>query len=102
LAFARKCTTPPPKPVQLIVQIAEFLRRGWSEVDIAGLIGGNLLRVLRAVEGVKEQMSSLPPSSAIYGTRKDLPAINWGGPGGAYLPPGVKQIVGQGRVRDEL
>jgi membrane dipeptidase len=30
--------------------VAEFLRRGYDEEDIAGILGGNLLRVWRAVE----------------------------------------------------
>lgn len=30
--------------------VAEFLRRGYSEEDIAGILGGNLLRAWRAVE----------------------------------------------------
>jgi membrane dipeptidase len=29
---------------------AELLRRGWSERAIAGLLGGNVMRVLRAAE----------------------------------------------------
>ena len=31
---------------------AELLRRGWTEPDCAALAGGNLLRALRAAEGV--------------------------------------------------
>jgi membrane dipeptidase len=34
------------------VLMVELLRRGWSEADIAGLAGGNLLRVLREAERV--------------------------------------------------
>ena len=30
--------------------IAELIRRGWSEENLAKLAGGNMLRVLRAVE----------------------------------------------------
>ena len=30
--------------------VAEFIRRGYSEQDIAKILGGNLLRVWRAVE----------------------------------------------------
>jgi membrane dipeptidase len=32
--------------------LAELMRRGWSDSDIAGLAGGNLLRVLREAERV--------------------------------------------------
>lgn len=69
---------------------------------MAGLMGGNLLRVLRQVEAVKGQMGSTPPSSMIYEQRTDLPATNWGGPNGAYLPPGVKSLLAKRAVRDEL
>jgi membrane dipeptidase len=31
---------------------AELIRRGWSDADLAGLVGGNLLRALRAAERV--------------------------------------------------
>jgi membrane dipeptidase len=31
---------------------AELIRRGWSDADLAGLAGGNLLRALRAAERV--------------------------------------------------
>lgn len=34
------------------VLMVELLRRGWSEADIAGLAGGNLLRALREAERV--------------------------------------------------
>jgi membrane dipeptidase len=34
------------------VLLVELMRRGWSDADIAGLAGGNLLRVLRAAERV--------------------------------------------------
>lgn len=34
------------------VLLAELMRRGWSDADIAGLAGGNLLRVLRQAERV--------------------------------------------------
>jgi membrane dipeptidase len=31
--------------------LAELARRGWSAADLAGLAGGNVLRVLRATDG---------------------------------------------------
>jgi membrane dipeptidase len=36
--------------------IAELLRRGWSEDDVRRLVGGNVLRVLRAAERVAREM----------------------------------------------
>jgi len=36
----------------------EMVRRGYSEEEIRKLWGGNLLRVLRAVEGVAEEIQS--------------------------------------------
>ena len=35
--------------------IAEFLRRGYSEKDIAKILGGNLLRVWRQVEAYAQE-----------------------------------------------
>ena len=32
--------------------IAELLRRGWSDQDVRKLVGLNILRVMRAAEGV--------------------------------------------------
>jgi len=34
------------------VLFVELIRRGWSDAEIAGLAGGNLLRVMRAAERV--------------------------------------------------
>jgi membrane dipeptidase len=34
------------------VLLVELMRRGWSDTEIAGLAGGNLLRVLREAERV--------------------------------------------------
>jgi membrane dipeptidase len=34
--------------------LAELMRRGWSDADIAKLAGGNVLRVMRAAERVKD------------------------------------------------
>lgn len=35
--------------------VAELLRRGWSEVEVKAALGDNLLRVLRAVEVVRNR-----------------------------------------------
>ncbi|KAK8861779.1 hypothetical protein IAR55_002602 [Kwoniella newhampshirensis] len=82
--------------------VAEFIRRGWTDEEIKGLLGGNLLRVMRAVEQAAYRRRDERPSSAIYGKRTDLPASNWGGPNGAYLPGKVKAIVDRRHLRDEL
>ena len=44
--------------------IAELLRRGWSEADCRKLAGGNILRVLEAVEKVSAGMPGEVPSPA--------------------------------------
>ncbi len=43
---------------------AELARRGWSDGDLAKLSGGNVLRVMEAVEGVAKAMAGLPPVDA--------------------------------------
>ncbi|MGL4541046.1 MAG: membrane dipeptidase, partial [Polymorphobacter sp.] len=36
--------------------LAELLRRGWSDADIAKLAGGNILRVMERAEAVAASM----------------------------------------------
>ena len=43
---------------------AELARRGWSDGDLAKLSGGNVLRVMEAVEDVAKAMAGLPPVDA--------------------------------------
>lgn len=43
---------------------AELARRGWSDADLAGLAGGNLLRVMEQVEAVAASMVGVPPIEA--------------------------------------
>jgi membrane dipeptidase len=43
---------------------AELIRRGWSDVDLAKLAGGNVLRVMRQVEAVARSMKDELPSMA--------------------------------------
>ena len=38
--------------------VAEMLRRGWTEVDVEKVINANLLRVLRRVEQVRDEMAT--------------------------------------------
>jgi membrane dipeptidase len=40
------------------VLIAELMRRGWSEADLRKLADGNMLRVLRAAERVRDRMAA--------------------------------------------
>ncbi len=47
---------------------AELIRRGWRDADLAKLAGGNMLRVMRAVENVSASMRTVPPSVAIIKT----------------------------------
>jgi membrane dipeptidase len=45
--------------------IAELLRRGWSDEDARRVMGGNVLRVMRAVEGTASRLQrERPPSVA--------------------------------------
>lgn len=78
------------------MQVAELLRRGWTELELADLVGGNLLRVMEAVEAVKASLAGEPASPAVYEKRfkHDLPVV-WGGPGGEYLPQDVADAVGE-------
>lgn len=46
---------------------AELIRRGYSEEELAAIAGGNLLRVMRAAEGVAERLNGeRVPSEARY------------------------------------
>jgi membrane dipeptidase len=44
--------------------LAELMRRGWSDADIAKLAGGNILRVMAAAETVAASMKNLPAETA--------------------------------------
>ncbi len=43
---------------------AELIRRSWNDADLAKLAGGNILRVMRAVEATAAAMKGNPPSTA--------------------------------------
>ncbi len=43
---------------------AELARRGWSDADLAKLAGGNILRVMDAVEAVAKGLAGTPPVDA--------------------------------------
>jgi membrane dipeptidase len=78
----------------------EFLSRGWTDAEVVGLMGGNLLRVMDEADRVKDEMMLVPPGRAVYEKRTDLPS-RWGGKDDAYLPYEVRDVV-RGRLRDEL
>lgn len=44
--------------------LAELARRGWSDADLAGLAGGNILRVLAAAEQAAASMKTELPGTA--------------------------------------
>jgi membrane dipeptidase len=48
--------------------LAELMRRGWSDADVAKLAGGNVLRVMAAAEKVADGMKSELPSTAVEAT----------------------------------
>lgn len=83
-------------------QIVELLSRGWTDDEIRNVMGENLMRVMDAVVAVKEELKGELPSSAVYEKRTDLPA-KWGGPGDAYLPLEVREVVKKLHMKhDEL
>lgn len=41
--------------------VTELLRRGYSESEVKGIIGGNFIRVFKKVEEIKKEMAHLPP-----------------------------------------
>lgn len=55
--------------------IAEMIHRGWSDSEIIGLMGGNLMRVMDDVDEVARRMGEegAKPSPAIFEGRTDLP-----------------------------
>jgi len=54
---------------------AELYKRGWSRSELAGLAGGNLLRVFEGAERVAKHLQSIntPPVMDLYDKRPDLP-----------------------------
>ena len=49
--------------------LAELMRRGWSDKDIAKLAGGSLLRVMAAAEAVSKGMAGELPATVALPTR---------------------------------
>ena len=58
---------------QLFVELA---RRGWSDADLSKLAGGNVLRVLAAVEQVAARLRKQRPASEATITVMDKPALD--------------------------
>ncbi|KAK4689135.1 membrane dipeptidase, partial [Tremellales sp. Uapishka_1] len=81
--------------------IAVLIRRGWTDEEVIGVMGGNLMRVMDAVDANMESLDTALPSDAVYEKRQDLPA-KWGGPDGAYLPAGVSRYLQRSHLHDEL
>ncbi len=48
--------------------LAELVRRGWSDADVAKLAGGNILRVMARAEAVATSMAGEPPGTASLAT----------------------------------
>ncbi|KAH8827962.1 membrane dipeptidase-domain-containing protein [Flagelloscypha sp. PMI_526] len=55
--------------------VAELYSRGWSKYELAGLTGGNFIRVFRDVERVAKELQrkGTLPAYDIYNKRPDLP-----------------------------
>lgn len=83
-------------------QVVELLKRGWTDDELADLLGNNLLRILDGVDRIKDKMATMPASPATLPSRPDLP-VNWGGGStGSYLPQDVRDYLKAKHVRDEL
>jgi membrane dipeptidase len=50
-------------------------QRGWSKLELAGLTGGNFLRVLEGAEKVAQDLQNAGtlPKYDIYDKREDMP-----------------------------
>jgi membrane dipeptidase len=74
--------------------VAELISRGWSDGEVNGVMGGNLMRIMDKVDAVAEAKKSDLPSPAVWEKRRDLPATKWGGGGhNTYWPADVKKKV---------
>ncbi len=81
-----------------------MLFRGWSDQEVKGLIGGNLMRIMDKVDQVKAELEHERPSTAVWSGRVDLPSTHWGGgTDQAYYPLEVRDIINNKKVyHDEL
>ncbi|KAG6861682.1 hypothetical protein C0995_013251 [Termitomyces sp. Mi166 len=55
--------------------IAELYKRGWNKYELAGLTGGNLLRIFEGAEKVSRELQATgqDPAYDLYDKRKDIP-----------------------------
>jgi membrane dipeptidase len=58
-----------------LYKIAELYQRGWSKLELAGLTGGNFLRVFEGAEKVAQDLQDAGtlPKYDVYDKREDLP-----------------------------
>ncbi|WVQ73371.1 hypothetical protein IAR50_002940 [Cryptococcus sp. DSM 104548] len=68
--------------------IAELYARGWTDAELIGLIGGNLMRVMDGVDLVQKSMEGEEASVAVYERRTDLPSDY-----PEYLPDAVREYL---------
>ena len=57
--------------------IEELIKRGWSDGEIKGLNGGNLLRILERVERVQKGLRGVEVDTTIFEGREDM--VYWKG-----------------------
>jgi len=81
--------------------VVELLDRAWTDDQIRGVLGENLMRVMDEVDKVRDSLQAELPSSAIWEKRTDAPKV-WGGPENAYLPLDIQEIVKSWPSHDEL
>ena len=59
--------------------LAELMRRGWTDAEIAKLAGGNVLRVMAAAEAVAVKLRARPVSELLFQEKDAPPAAASGG-----------------------
>jgi membrane dipeptidase len=55
---------------------AELLRRGYSEDDVVGMFGANLVRVFRQVEHVRDRLSHDVPAQGLLFPKRACRSTN--------------------------
>jgi membrane dipeptidase len=77
--------------------IAEMIARGWTDEEVIGLMGGNLLRVMDEVDEVQLALAGEEASAEVYEERTDIPAVT--GAWADYLPDAVRRYLTQNEER---